>query len=124
MITRMLCSLLITLCISYMLIKSPFAISARSQSAYGETFRGNRNTREKEFTRDSVNVISLVDCNLRCLNDKDCEATNYLKTSTRNGGTCQLLKHHKENDVKFELDSLTVYTRLFKVMNTEDMEHT
>lgn len=85
------------------------------KSAFGGTFRENVEAVGHNLVRKSAKAVSLVDCNLKCLSDKTCEATNYLASSEKCEGVCQLLVPHVEHEVQLKPVKSAVYTRLVKV---------
>ena len=99
------------------IIQSSVSIK-QSRSAFGETIRENAKATGLRLVRQTLNAVSLVECNLKCLNDQDCRSTNYFAASTgRFRGQCQLLNAHQEAELTFEPCENAVYTKLSKVSN-------
>ena len=93
-------------------------VSMQTKSAFGKTIQENAKATGAKLVRSTSNATSLIVCNLRCLNDNGCEATNYLTSSSSSysvGGVCQLLGYESENGVTFEYEKHAIYTKLIKV---------
>lgn len=91
------------------------ATSADSLSAFGELSLEHKKAVGVELLLAVKKVSSIIECNLWCLNDKDCEATNYFAASDDSDGRgeCELLTGAAENAL-LEQENAT-FTRLRKV---------
>lgn len=102
-------------------IEAVSVTSMQSKSAFGKTVKENTKATGVKLVRSTSNAASLIACNLGCLNDNGCGATNYLtfsSSSHRVGGECQLLSHEYENDATFEHERHAIYTKLIKVKSS------
>ena len=93
--------------------------SIQSRSAFGVTTRENTKATEVKLARRTFKVLSLTACNLECVNDRNCGATNYFPATSSSEnfqGLCQLLHHGHGSDVAFERQQGAIYTKLQQVI--------
>ena len=110
---RFLAIVLLVLCIN-----SNVSLSSKadSLSAFGDLSLDHKKAVDVELLLGVKKVNSIIECNLWCLNDNDCEATNYYSAADGNDdvrGECELLKGAAENSL-LEQENAT-FTRLRKV---------
>ena len=97
---------------------------ADSLSAFGDLSLDHKRAVGVELLLGVKEVSSIIECNLWCLNDKDCEATNYSSAADDNDGgrgECELLKGAAENSLVKQENA--TFTRLRKVRILQKIYH-
>ena len=91
--------------------------TAQQNIGIGVDFAEHRKAAGTGIIRSSKKGISIIGCNLRCLRDELCVATNFYSDDGIGNGNCELLLPHGspgQGGISFVLQQNATYSRMQK----------